>query len=110
MSYNKHQILVNQILCALSKFSHIRVWANNTGSAMSFDSERIIKFGLEGSADILGVKGPTGQLICIEIKTGSARQSEAQKRFEKVITERGGIYVVARSVDDIKFLLKDSNA
>ena len=110
MSYNNHQILVNQILCALSKFPHIRVWANNSGSAMSFDSERIIKFGLEGSADILGVmyleKLNIGQLICIEAKTGSARQSEAQKRFEKAITSRGGIYIVARSVDDALKILK----
>jgi len=105
-SYNQHQILVNQILCALSKFPHIRVWSNNTGSAMSFDSERIIKFGLEGSADILGVKGPTGQLICVEVKTGKGAQSEAQKRFEKAITSRGGIYIVARSVDDALKILK----
>ena len=77
---------------------------------MSFDSERIIKFGLEGSADILGVmyleKLNIGQLICIEVKTGKGAQSEAQKRFEKVITERGGIYVVARSVDDALKILK----
>jgi hypothetical protein len=104
--YHAHQLLVNQILCALSKFPHIRVWGNNTGTAMSFDSERIIKFGLEGSADILGIKGPNGQLICIEIKTGLGRQSESQKRFEKVITERGGIYIVARSVDDALKILK----
>ena len=110
MSYNKHQILVNEILCVLSKNKNIRVWANNTGSAMSFDSERILKYGLVGSADILGIVAPNGTMLCVEVKTGAGVQSEAQKRFQEMITSRGGIYTLARSVDDIKYLLEVNNA
>lgn len=100
MSYNRHQILVNEILCELSKNKNIRVWANNTGLALSFDSERFIKFGLEGSADILGIIAPHGKFLAVEIKTGTGRQSSAQINFQKMITSRGGVYILARSVLD----------
>ena len=103
MSYNKHQILVNEILCALSKWN-IRAWNHNTGMAQAFDSERIVKYGLEGSADIIGIIAPRGTFLAIEVKTGTGRQSDAQKRFESMIKKYGGIYIVARSLKDCEFL------
>jgi len=107
-NYNSHQILVNEILVALSKSPLIRVWANNTGTAKSFDGERVIKFGLSGSADILGIIGPSGKFIAIECKTGNAIQSASQKNFSKMITDRGGIYIIARTVLDTLKAVNDS--
>lgn len=98
--YNKHQILVNEIMCALSKNKNIRVWANNTGVAKSLDDERFLKYGLVGSADITGIIGPHGKRLEIEVKTGNAQQSRTQRNFELMILSRGGIYILARSVLD----------
>jgi hypothetical protein len=99
-NYNDHQILVTEILCELSKNSNIRVWQNSTGVAKSLDDERFLKYGLKGSADILGIIGPCGKFLAVEIKTGKSIQSAAQKSFEKVILARGGVYILARSVLD----------
>jgi hypothetical protein len=102
--YHAHQVLVNEILCELSKSKHIRVWKNDTGAAKSLDGERFVKYGLVGSADIIGINYlehlRIGQFVAIEVKTGSARQSEEQKRFEKMILDRGGVYILARTVLD----------
>jgi len=103
-NYHEHQLLVTKILCELSKNPNIRVWQNSTGVAKSLDDERFIKYGLNGSADILGIifrqDLNVGQFLALEIKTGSARQSKAQLNFEKMIKDRGGVYILARSVLD----------
>ena len=103
--YHAHQVLVTQILCELSKNKNIRVWRNDTGAAKSIDGDRFIKYGLVGSADIIGINYlehlRIGQFVAIEVKTGSARQSDAQKNFEKMILSRGGVYILARSVLEV---------
>ncbi len=54
--------------------------------------------GIKGQADINGIMkvGPTGIRLEIEIKTGDAVQSKEQKNWQKMITNLGGIYIVAR--------------
>lgn len=64
------------------------------------DEERVFRYGLKGSADIIGILGPRGRMLCIEVKTGNAVTSPRQKNFRNTILERGGVYIVARSVLD----------
>lgn len=65
----------------------------------------MVRFGLVGSADIIGIlKG--GTFLAIEVKTGKARQSKQQLAFQKMITDFGGHYLVARSVDDVLAFLQ----
>jgi hypothetical protein len=72
-----------------------RVWANNTGAGKAIDNpDRIIRFGLKGSSDIIGIY--KGLFLGIEVKTGNAKQSSFQKNFEKMICAQGGIYVLIR--------------
>ncbi len=94
----EHQTLVHYILLALGQRNGIRVWKNQTGVAKQGD--RVIAFGLKGSADISGILGPHGQRIELEVKTGNAIQNDSQKAFQKMILSMGGIYAVCRSVDD----------
>ena len=60
-------------------------------------------------ADVWGIIPYKGHLVHveIEIKTGNARQSKAQKAWEKFIKEMGGVYVLAREPDqtiaDLRF-------
>lgn len=108
MSVNEHSILVNQILLAVGQMEFVRVWKNSTGVA-EIDG-RMVAYGLPGSADITGILTNARNLglrLEIEVKTGNAVQSKKQKAFEKMILDRGGLYLLARSVDDaIKFVVE----
>lgn len=95
-----HEALVRQILLEVSKTGLARLWVNHTGVGLSQDGERFIQFGLKGSADITGIL-KSGQRIEIEVKTGSGKQSEQQVRFQKMIEQFGGVYILARSVEDV---------
>ena len=53
-----------------------------------------------GWPDITGLL-PDGRFIGVECKAPGGRQSPAQKRMEAEISKRNGIYVLARSVEDV---------
>jgi hypothetical protein len=76
------------------------MWKNATGTAKSFDGKRVIKYGLVGSADLTGILSD-GRRCDIEVKTGNAVQSPAQKNYQKMIEEMDGVYILARSTDDV---------
>lgn len=78
----------------MSSVESCRVWANNTGVGRDLNSERVVRFGLKGSSDIIGIY--KGLFLAIEVKTGNARQSKYQKNFQTMIDKFGGIYVVCR--------------
>lgn len=85
---------------------HCRVWANNTGVGMDMNCERIIRFGLKGSSDIIGLY--RGVFLGIEVKTGNAKQSKFQINFQKMVDKIGGLYVVCRetSVEQIDMIVE----
>lgn len=84
-------------------------WRENTGTAwqgkkVKHDKDilvladaRPIKFGLEGIADIMG--HCRGLAFAIEMKDSVGRQRTQQKRFEEAWTKGGGIYILARTVE-----------
>lgn len=74
-------------------------WRNNTGS---FKTERggFYRFGTPGSPDIFAVR-PPGQIIGIEVKDTKGRLNENQLAFRQSFEAVGGIYVLARSLDDV---------
>lgn len=120
---NNHSKLVNAILVELSKRPDVRAWKAHAGVAKAMNSNRTIKYGVTGGADIqvcwrLIVKTPrikneggftpyeylhplcVGQTVLIEVKTGKGKQTQVQKDYQAAMEECGAIYVVARSVDD----------
>jgi hypothetical protein len=77
---------------------HGLTWANNTG-ALKDATGRLVRYGLVGSPDILAcIKG---RFVGIECKVGRDWQKPAQKAFAAALTRAGGIYLLARSVDDV---------
>lgn len=96
-----------------------RVWRNNTGKAVGWDTaqraawhimggqqaaavallKRPISFGLVGSSDILGIMPPNGRLIAIEVKWGRDRIKVEQQAFADMVIGNGGIYVLARTLE-----------
>jgi hypothetical protein len=62
-------------------------------------------FSMKGVADILGMM-PDGRFLAIEVKTAKGVQSFDQKHFEECVKKNNGIYILARSVDDVRFLVE----
>lgn len=56
----------------------------------------------KGLSDLTAIKG--GRTVYIEVKRPKGTQSDAQLDFQADIEAHGGLYVVARSVDDVEFL------
>lgn len=54
----------------------------------------------KGSADISATIA--GRSVKIEVKFGSDRQSEVQKEYQKSIEFAGGVYLIARTFEQIK--------
>ena len=122
--------LLKRTLLALGRISAARLWRNNTGQAWMGHAVRVaraglidvrpgdvvirqarpVQFGLPGSGDIHGLRTITirpehvgmkiGQYVSVETKTAKGRQSEQQVKFGRMVTARGGLYIVARDADE----------
>jgi hypothetical protein len=53
----------------------------------------------KGHPDILACAG--GRYIAIECKSQDGRQRPEQKSFQRAVERSGGLYVLARSVEDV---------
>ena len=98
----EHHRLVKEVLLGIGSDPRIRIWQNNTGVGRSLYTEDVIRFGLEGSPDIVGIHRGTGKFCGIEIKTGKAKQSKEQCAFQRMVQEFNGHYLVCRSVAEAK--------
>ena len=56
-------------------------------------------FSKPGDPDIIA--DVNGHFLAIEAKTKTGRQSEYQKVCQRQVEESGGMYIVARSVEDV---------
>ena len=90
--------LQNAILRTFGTRLDMRIWRANVGVARYGD--RVVVFGLPGQADISGLL-PGGIRLEIEVKSPTGRQSEDQRNFQAMIERFGGVYVLARSVEDV---------
>ena len=121
--------LQNRLIEAVQKeFPKSRLWRNNTGQAYPLTSFkraweflkngvhppwlRPVTYGVVGAGDVAGWLHVDGRAIVlhIEVKIGKDEQRGSQKVFEKVVVACGGIYIIARSVDqciaDLRAVLK----
>lgn len=87
-----------EVLLAVGARRDVRVWRANTGAART-RSGRLIRFGIRGQADILGLTS-SGRFLAIECKSATGRLSPAQIAFCDMVERFGGIYIVARSAQE----------
>ena len=102
----------SDILATLGALPHVFVWNHPTGVARTLTPPySVIRFGLNGSPDIIGAVAYTitaadvgrtvGLALGIEVKTATGRQRDDQKRFQAAWTRRAhGLYILARSTSD----------
>lgn len=86
--------VLREILIAVSARPRSLYYRNNSG-VLPDRTGRHVKFGLKGSADILGCEN--GRAVAIEAKSRDGKQSVSQRRFQIAWEAAGGIYVLARS-------------
>lgn len=96
-----HGTLVNAILADTSPLG--LAWSNNTG-VLRDRGDRPVRYGLPGSSDILAcIKG---RFVGIEAKVGRDAVRANQRKFGTALTAAGGLYIVARSIDDVRDALR----
>jgi hypothetical protein len=95
---------MNAILREFGTRPSLRLWRQNTGAARI--GKRLIRFGVPGQADLTGILG-NGKRIEIEVKSPTGRQTPEQIAFGRIIERFRGVYIVARSTDDVRRRLED---
>jgi len=93
----------NEILRAFGTLPGVRLWRANVGVARIGD--RVVRFGISGQADLTGIL-PDGRRLEIEVKSPTGRQTPPQAAFQAMIERFNGLYVLARSVDDVRRALE----
>jgi len=88
------------IMAALAGRRDLRIWRASAGAARDASSGRVYHFGTPGQADLSGILAD-GRRLEIEAKTKTGRQSDQQKAFQAMIERFGGVYILARSVQDV---------
>ncbi|MGX7703827.1 hypothetical protein [Methylobacterium sp. Gmos1] len=64
---------------------------------------------VDGVPDFTCSVAPHGRTVHLECKAGTARQTDAQKEFQRVSVLMGARYLVIRSVDDVARVLTPAN-
>jgi len=85
----------------------ILAWRNNSGAATIGEGSgrRFVRFGLVGSADIIGVM-PGGRFLAVECKAARGRLSEAQGEFLRRVQDAGGVACVVHGVDELEDVIR----
>ena len=96
-----HSALVNRILMRYSVLPDLSLFKMNNGVARALHSKEVIRYGINGCTDIIGILKPYGRWVAIEAKTGSGRLEDDQPTFRNMILSHGGIYILARDEEDV---------
>lgn len=114
----REHTIQNAILRTFGTRPDLRIWRMNTGRA-SFGG-RSVQFGVPGQADLTGILpvevycprcieliARLGVRLEIEVKSETGRQSEDQQNYQAIIERFGGLYVLARSVEDVNNAIEE---
>lgn len=93
----------NEILRVFGARPDMRLWRANVG--MMVIDGRPVRFGIKGQADLTGILAG-GRRLEIEVKSPTGKQSEDQRNFQAMIERQGGLYILARSVQDVEEALE----
>ena len=88
-----------EIVSWLASLPRVRVWRQNVVRRGHILSTRV------GSPDITGIVAPRGRRLGVEVKTKWGKLSEAQVEFGAEMVFYGGLWVVARSLQEAQDLL-----
>lgn len=79
------------------------IWMNYNNPPNAFQGGQLKSMGmLAGIADLTYLAADNFSYF-LELKVAYGKQSPAQVKFEKHVTERGAIYAIIRTLDEFKF-------
>ena len=92
----------NDILRTFGTRKDMRIWRANVGAStfLGPHGKQRVQFGVPGQADLTGIL-PDGRRLEIEVKSAVGRQRPEQVNYQKMIEQFGGVYILARSVEDV---------
>lgn len=117
--------MILEVLSTHPKYKHrVKVFRNNTGAVVVKEEEdtldptkpfgiptpkksRFVRFGQEGSPDIIGFIAPSGRFLGIEVKTKTGKVSESQAKWIQEAVQMGAVCTVVRSVEETMQFLDD---
>ena len=82
---------------AFKKIFHYR---QNSGAFKTESGGYMRTASVSGLPDIVAIKD--GLYIGLEVKTATGKQSKEQREIQNRITAAGGLYLVVRSLDDVR--------
>ena len=101
MTQSEHDIQA-LILIYVTSLPYTFAFRMNTGKARM--GGRFVTFGIPGQPDIFAII--QGRFVGIEVKTVVGRQSKDQKNWQRNCERAGGLYILARSVEDVRVTLE----
>ena len=94
-------VLQQEIRLALGMRDDIFMFRINVGKFRPLEGgPRVIQSAPEGTPDLMGVMTP-GRAFGIEVKAAKGKQRDAQKKWQEAWEKRGGLYILARSLEDV---------
>jgi hypothetical protein len=81
-------------------------WRNNTGVARHPITQQHVRFGIPGGSDLLVIVPPFGRFLGLETKAARGRQSKKQRVFQAAVERAGGVYAVARTLEEVRQAFK----
>ena len=97
-----------ELLEAQGKLWFVRANSGAFKTLRKDGSQGFVKTGKAGCPDIV-ICANRGQFVGVEVKTPEGRLSPAQELTSRLIDELGAIYIVARSVEELKNDFKTLN-
>jgi len=99
---SREKFIQNDILRTFGTKPTLRLWRANVGAStfLGPHGKQRVQFGVPGQADLTGIL-PDGRRLEIEVKSAVGRQRPEQANYQKMIEKFGGIYILARSVEDV---------
>jgi len=108
MKHSSEAAIQVDIMHAFGSRPEIRLWRINVVGARTA-AGRLIRSAPKGHADLAGILWPTGRAIYIEVKSSKGKLSTQQRRFGDMILRMGGIWVCAKSVQDVERAISAAN-
>lgn len=100
----RESTVLSQCLAYLS-ICRIPCWRLNTGALPV--GKRFVRFGVPGSADILGVIPPSGRALAVEVKRPGGRISPTQVAWLDLFRSAGGLALVVHSIEELRLALRE---
>jgi hypothetical protein len=125
MAKNRETTTVqNPALLEVGARPDVLVWRQQSGLFRAYDdTEKIVRIGMPGLSDSMAVVAVTitpdmvgqtvGVAVAPEFKVAArpgrraGTQSDAQAGFQRAFEQRGGVYRLVRSADDMRQLVAD---